>query len=52
MYPGNSKFLIDAYHQAIKRKNGYLLIDCHSECEEDYRLRTNILPVSFFLKIF
>jgi hypothetical protein len=48
MYPGNTKFLVDAYQQAVKKQNGYLVIDCHPNCKEEFRLRTNILPVNIF----
>ena len=44
MYPGNAKFLQEAYADACSKPFGYLLIDLKQETEEPYRLRTNIFP--------
>ena len=42
MYPGNSKFLIEAFKMATEEPYGYLLIDLKAETLENYRLRSNI----------
>ena len=44
MYPGNSKFMIEAFKDATSGPYGYSLIDMKPYTEEAYRLRTNILP--------
>lgn len=44
MYPGNSKFLIEAYQDATSKPHGYLLIDCKPKTEDNLRVRTGILP--------
>ena len=44
MYPGEGKFVIDAYNDATKRPYGYLLIDVRPNTPEEFRLRTNIFP--------
>lgn len=45
LYPGNSKFFLDAYNDATKHKFGYLFIDVSPNSEEETRLQTNILPL-------
>jgi hypothetical protein len=42
MYPGNAKFLIEAFKMATEQPYGYLLIDLRAETLEKYRLRSNI----------
>lgn len=44
MYPGKSKFVVEAYKDATKEPYGYLLIDLRPETDENYRVRTNIFP--------
>ena len=44
MYPGKSKFLIEAYQDATKDSYGYLLLDLKPTTPEILRVRTNILP--------
>ena len=44
MYPGNRKFMIEAFKDATSGPYGYLLIDMKPYTEEAYRLRTNIFP--------
>ena len=44
MYPGKSKFLIEAYENATKRAHGYLFIDLKPNTNEQLRIRTGILP--------
>jgi hypothetical protein len=44
MYPGKSKFVIEAFKDATKNPYGYLLIDLKPDTDERYRIRTNIFP--------
>jgi len=44
MYPGNSKFLIEAFKNATEKPFGYLLLDLKPDTDEKYRIRTNIFP--------
>lgn len=44
MYPGKSKFVLEASTNATKRPHGYLLIDLKPETDGSYRIRTNISP--------
>jgi hypothetical protein len=44
MYPGKSKFVVEALKDATKNPYGYLLIDLKPETDERYRIRTNIFP--------
>lgn len=44
MYPGKSKFVVEAFGDATREPYGYLLIDLKPETDEKYRLRTNIFP--------
>ena len=44
MYPGKSKFLVEAYKDATTEPHGYLLIDLKQETDESYRIRTKIFP--------
>ena len=43
MYPGNSKFLIEAFNDATKLPYGYLLIDLKADTDERLRVRTHVL---------
>ena len=42
MYPGRSKFMIEAYRDATSQPYGYLFIDLKPETPDDMRLRSNI----------
>jgi hypothetical protein len=42
MYPGRSKFLLEAFRDATEKPYGYLLIDLKPDTDEKYRIRTNI----------
>ena len=42
MYPGNGKFLIEAFKMATEKPYGNLLIDLRADTLEKYRLRSNI----------
>jgi hypothetical protein len=44
MYPGKSKFVVEAYEDATKEPYGYLLIDLKPETHDAYRIRTRIFP--------
>jgi hypothetical protein len=44
MYPGKSKFVVEAFKDATKNLYGYLLIDLKPATDERYRIRTNIFP--------
>jgi len=44
MYPKNSKFLEEAYHDATKAPHGYLLIDLKQATPDELRVQTNIFP--------
>ena len=44
MYPGKSKFVVEAYKDATKDPYGYLLFDMDSTTDENYRIRTKIFP--------
>jgi uncharacterized protein YozE (UPF0346 family) len=54
IYPENSKFLSNAYHNATLQPHTYLLLDLHPETTEDYRILTNIFPeenIRFYLPV-
>ena len=44
MYPGQSRFLIEAYQDATSKPHGYIFIDLKPKTEETLRIRTGILP--------
>jgi hypothetical protein len=44
MYPGNSKFVIEAFKDATSTPHSYLLFDLRPEQNEKLRLRSNIFP--------
>ena len=44
IFPGKSKILQEAYNDATDKKYGYLLVDMSPHGEDDYRLRTSIMP--------
>jgi hypothetical protein len=44
MYPGKSKFLIEAYRDATSTPFSYLLIDLKPDTEDKLRVRSNIFP--------
>ncbi len=44
MYPGRSKFLVEAFRDVTSKSYGYLLIDRKPDTDERYRIRTNIFP--------
>jgi len=44
MYPGKSKFLIDAYRDATSAPFTYLFIDLKPDTDDKIRVRSNIFP--------
>jgi len=44
LHPHTSRFAVEAYKNATTEPYGYLLVDLHSEQDEDLRLRTRIFP--------
>jgi hypothetical protein len=44
MYPGKSKFLIEAYKDATLKPFSYLVLDFKPSTDEQFRIRTNIFP--------
>ena len=44
MYPGKSKFMIEAYQDATSNPFSYLLVDLKPDTEDRLRLRSNIFP--------
>jgi len=44
MYPGKSKFLVEAFRDATARPHSYLFVDLRPETDEKYRVRANIFP--------
>lgn len=44
IFPGQTKFFIDAYRKATSEKYRYLLVDLSPHSDPQYKLRTNILP--------
>lgn len=52
MFPGNSKFLVEAFKMATENPYGYLFIDLRAETLEKYRIRTNIFdPIHQYVYI-
>ncbi|GFO12808.1 hypothetical protein PoB_003931300 [Plakobranchus ocellatus] len=44
MYPGNSRYVEEAYKDATKSPHGYLLLDLKQSTPDNLRLRTSIFP--------
>ena len=44
MYPGKTKFLVEAFKDATVEPFSYMLIDLKPDTEEQYRIRANIFP--------
>lgn len=44
MYPGKSKFLIDAYRDSTSAPYSYLFVDLKPNTDEKIRVRSNIFP--------
>ena len=44
MFPSETKYFMDAYKKATKKKYSYLLVDVSPHSEPLYKLRTDIFP--------
>ena len=44
VYPVQTDFFLNQYKEAVKRPFGYLLIDLKTTTQDNYQLRTNVLP--------
>ena len=44
LFPGNSKYFMEAYKDACRESFGYLLIDLSQDTLEPMRLQTNVFP--------
>jgi hypothetical protein len=44
LFPGNTKFLVDAYMQATSRPHGYLLLDFKQDTPDSLRVVSDVLP--------
>jgi len=52
MYPGNSSFLPYANREATECPHSYLFFDLRQVTPEDFRVRSNLLPHEFPMKIY
>ena len=53
MYPGNTKFFMECFQNAVSKPFGHLMIDYKAKTPEDFRLRTDLLsnsPVVYIQK--
>jgi hypothetical protein len=41
--PHKGKYFMQSYNDATSRPHGYLFIDMHNQCPEEFMLRTNII---------
>jgi hypothetical protein len=44
MYPGNTKYMREAFSDATCKPYSYLLIDLRPDTPDEMRLRTNVFP--------
>jgi len=44
IFPGQSKFFLEAFESCTRLPHSYILIDVHPTSDKTYQLRTNILP--------
>jgi len=44
MYPGQAKFLIEAFRDATREPYTYMLVDLKPDTDEKFRVRSNIFP--------
>lgn len=44
LFPGKSKYFMDAFEKATSKPYGYLLVDISPHSDKSYQLRTDILP--------
>ena len=52
LYPGETDHFMSAYKNALSGEYGYLLLDLTPTTDENFRLRTNILPVEYPLTVY
>lgn len=44
MYPGRTKFVVEAFHDATSKPYSYLLIDLKPDTDDQHRLRSGVFP--------
>ena len=44
IYPGKSRFLIEAFEDATKEQYGYIRVDLKQDTPDKYRVQTRIVP--------
>ena len=49
MFPGETKYFMDAYKKSILQKYGYLLVDISPHSDPIYKLRTHIFSPQFMI---
>lgn len=47
LYPGQTKYFLEAYKSALSTDWSYLLVDLTPTTREEFRLRSNIIPTSY-----
>lgn len=52
LYPGETKFFLNAYKSALSKEFGYLLCDLSPTTSEAFRLRTHILPEEYPIVVY
>lgn len=50
--PGEAGYIIDAFHETTREPYSYLLFDLHQETPDNIRVRSNILPEEFPMKVY
>ena len=44
MYPGQTKYVQEAFHLATREPHGYLLVDLKQSTPDNLRMRSHIFP--------
>ena len=47
MYPGKTKFMLEAYKDATAKPHGYLFVDLKQSTPEEFRLRSHVLSTEW-----
>jgi hypothetical protein len=47
MYPGKTKYFMEAFNDAVSQPFGYLFVDCSPSTPEEHRLSTNVFPYEY-----
>ena len=47
LFPGRSRFLVEAYADATKEPYGYLVVDTSPHADDKYRVRTHVFPQEY-----